>query len=370
MKFLLLLLNKVTIMNIKTTVSCLLLATFSTNSMALLPNEESVYQGSSFNEVLTILADQNPPTITENSEAVAKELAAYEEGKLPQYKVSSRSFFERIAGKKNNILARDAIRTVSKQEDYFDRVKKLLHPNGTCLSGTWEITEASDYTGYFAQGKKGLMVGRASVTLTNTKEGRNRGFGFAGKIFPTMDANETVKTANFFLIDVLFGTHAKHYLDVSLTSQAKTGFDFFNLFTGLIAAKALFKADHSPQLRPLYPISELGLAENETVVTPKWMMIKADESMTRVDEKDFRAELAVGHYANNLKFDIFVSDTTSKSSKLDQWQRLGKITLDQSASSYGCDRRLHFSHPKIKDSANKVKQNKLLEMMMDEAKQP
>jgi len=109
-------------------------------------------------------------------------------------------------------------------------LEKLLHPNGVCLSGTWEITEPSNYTGYFAQGKQGLIIGRASTTLTNTKEGRNRGFGFAGKLYPTMDPSETAKTANFFLIDVLFGTHAKHYLDVALTSEAKTGFDFFNLF--------------------------------------------------------------------------------------------------------------------------------------------
>lgn len=340
----------------------LLTATLSSHVMA-------EYQGASFNEVIGVLTDKNPPTSEENSTEVTTEVNVYNSG-LPQYKVSSKGFFERIGKTKTNLLVRDSIRTVSEQEDYYDRIKKLLHPNGVCLSGTWEITEPSNYTGYFAQGKKGLIIGRASTALTNTKEGRNRGFGFAGKLFATMDADEVVKTSNFFLIDVLFGTHAKHYLDVSLTSQPKTGFDFFNLFTGLIAAKALFKADQDPQLRPLYPISELGLGANEVPVTPTWMMIKAADNMPRVDEKDFRNELNTTQYPDNLNFDIYVSDKTHNSKKLDQWQRLGQIKLDQSLVSYGCDRRLHFAHPKIKDKAPKTDktENKLLKSMLEESK--
>lgn len=45
-----------------------------------------------------------------------------------------------------------------------------------------------------------------------------RSFGFAGKLFPTLDPNELLKvhTANFFLIDDLGGTTANHYTDVAM----------------------------------------------------------------------------------------------------------------------------------------------------------
>ncbi len=330
-------------------------------------NSQETYLGSSFNEVLNVITDNIPTRFALDN---PEEYSLYAQNdKLPHYKVSSRKFFERVSGKKVNLLARDSIRTVSEQFDYYDRIEKLLHPNGICLSGTWEITEPSEYTGYFSQGKKGLMIGRASTALTNTRAGRNRGFGFAGKLYPTMDPDEVHHTANFFLIDVLFGTRAKHYMDVSLTSQPKTGFDFFNLFTGLLAAKALFKADRDPQLRPLYPISELGTTEGDTIVTPKWMMIKA-ATETRVDEKDFRLELDAAKYPEGVNFDIYVSDKTNNSSKLDQWTRLGQISLNQSITSYGCDRRLHFAHPKIKDTDGKKKpENTLVKMMLEAEKE-
>ena len=32
----------------------------------------------------------------------------------------------------------------------------------------------------------------------------------------------------------------------------------------------------------------------------------------------------------------------------DQWQAIGLIHLNESMVSYGCDRRLHFAHPKMK----------------------
>ena len=325
-------------------------------------NSQETYVGSSFNEVLTVITGNDSPA-TDNIE----ERAVYSQNLLPQYKVSSRKFFERASGKKINLLARDSIRTVSEQFDYYDRIEKLLHPNGVCLSGTWEITESSKYTGYFAQGKKGLIIGRSSAALTNTKFGRNRGFGFAGKLYPTMNPDSVQNTANFFLIDVLFGTRAKHFMDVALTSQPKTGFDFFNLFTGLLAAKALFKADTDPQLRPLYPISELGMNADDTIVTPEWMMIKASAGTPRIDQKDFRLELNAEGYPNGVNFDIYVSDTTHNSAKLDEWTRLGKISMNKSIVSYGCDRRLHFSHPKIKDSKKKKStENKLMKMMLEE----
>jgi len=33
--------------------------------------------------------------------------------------------------------------------------RRLLHPNGICLLGTWEITEETPYSGYFRKGAAG-----------------------------------------------------------------------------------------------------------------------------------------------------------------------------------------------------------------------
>ena len=38
--------------------------------------------------------------------------------------------------------------------------RRLLHPNGICLTGRWEITEETRYSGYFANGSRALAVGR------------------------------------------------------------------------------------------------------------------------------------------------------------------------------------------------------------------
>ena len=40
--------------------------------------------------------------------------------------------------------------------------RRIIHTNGVCLTGVWEITEKTDYSGYFRQGSRGLFVARYS----------------------------------------------------------------------------------------------------------------------------------------------------------------------------------------------------------------
>ncbi len=68
--------------------------------------------------------------------------------------------------------------------------------------GTWNITTATPWTGYFSQGSKGLLIARGSPATGLAKRGEYRPFGLAGKIFPTLDPDASVKTANFILTDV------------------------------------------------------------------------------------------------------------------------------------------------------------------------
>ncbi len=306
------------------------------------------YQGSSFSEVEAIIL--NPSPIVDNYKQI-KEVKSYQNPeKLPHYWVHSGNFTTKQEGKTIDLLAQDAHRTISEQYDYYPRLEKRLHSNGICLTGYWEITEPSEYTGYFAQGKKALTIVRASAALSNTRtDNGKRGFGLAVKLFPTENPDEVVKTANFFTIDVLLGTLAKHYLDVAMTNEPDAGFDLSNILTGFHASMALSKADKNPMYRPLYPVAELGLAPDTASKAPTWIKIQASSNMPRIDQADFRDELDIANYPDGLSFDIYVSDTTKDPKASDDWQYLGMIQLDQSVVSYGCDRQLHFAHPKIRD---------------------
>src|SRR5262245_38625123 len=65
--------------------------------------------------------------------------------------------------------------------------RRLLHPNGICLTGLWEVTKETAYSGYFREGSRALAVGRYSTCCTETRRGHTRSLALAGKLFPTID---------------------------------------------------------------------------------------------------------------------------------------------------------------------------------------
>ena len=262
--------------------------------------------------------------------------------KLPQVKVS---YGKLVTHGKNNILA-DANRTLNSDADILPYFEKLAHPNGICFKGIWSVTAPNKYSGYFKTGTKALIIVRASSALSNTKSGQLRSFGFAGKIFPTMDPSKTnlENTANFFLIDDLGGTKARHYTDVTLTNSPPasiTGEVVKNLLYALKLARTFSKSDKNPKIRQLYEISQLSEKKKKTVITPKWMKVKAISEQT-VDKTDFRDELSINN--NKLVFKLSVASKVKNGNK--DWLDIGLITLDSSVISSSCDHRLHFHHPK------------------------
>ncbi len=300
---------------------------------------EPVYQGSSFNEVLSVINDVN---FAPRTEVEQTEYSVYQSGKLPQYPVNARSIFANGSA----ALERDAQRTVSERFDYYDRLPKKLHPNGVCVSGQWKITEDTPYSGFFKKSSNGLFLGRISVAMEDTTSADSRGFGFAGKVFPTTNPNEVVDTGNFFTVDVLLGTDLAHVLDSKTTNEPETGFDLSLIGLGLKISSALKTADSNPGFRPLTQVASLG--EKEKVVQPKWIRLSASKAHIRNDSPDFRDEVRQALVDNkNLVYFIEVSDTTKDRNDRSGWTRIGKITLNQAVVSYGCDRRLHFSHPKL-----------------------
>lgn len=267
---------------------------------------------------------------------------------LPHYEVTVSSFVN--AG--TNYLLNASERTLSDHSDLLPYFDKLVHPNGMCFSGTWRITEDNPYTGYFEKGKQALIIVRASVALSETEKGNYRGFGFAGKIFPTTDPNEIdlLKTANFFAIDNLSGTLADHYLDAVMTNEpdAVSPATSTVLRVAFAAARTFNRADTNPGIRQLYEISELGMADPADALTPQWMKIEATPNQIRVDKADFRDELVLDNYpGGRISFDISVT-TPDSTQNNKTWLRIGKILLTDYTVSQSCDHCLHFHHPVFK----------------------
>ncbi|MDD4976923.1 MAG: hypothetical protein PHY93_21400 [Bacteriovorax sp.] len=304
--------------------------------------QAQTYPGSSFNEVWDVIENKNfiPKTDLEK-----KEFNIYQQGKLPQYPFNAQSIFSHG----DTELKRDAKRTVNERFDYYDRLAKKLHPNGVCVAGEWNINRQTPYTGYFASLSRGLFIGRISVAMEDTTSEDDRGFGFAGKIFPTLNPNQIETTGNFFTVDVLLGTNLKHVLNARTTNQPETGFKLGLLSLGLKIAAALKTADENPSFRPLTQVANLDIDPNKAMKQPKWIRITADSKLKRNNQSDFRNEILTAINENHgLKYIIEVSDLTSDRNATTGWTTIGEINLSQALVSYGCDRRLHFAHPKLK----------------------
>ncbi len=263
---------------------------------------------------------------------------------LPQETVSITKFFSWGT----NLLAQSATRTIADDSDLLPRFNKLVHPNGICLKGTWNMTEPSPYTGYFEQGRQGVVIARASSALSETQVGKYRGFGLAVKLFPTDNPNHLLplKTANFFVIDDLGGTLTPHYLDAAMTNEPAVSIRASSILIAPVAAaasSAFSSADRNPGIRQLYPIAELGLRAGQKAVVPNYIKIVGSHAMKRVDKADFRDELNVGLYGNNLDFDVLVSAT-----KTGLFEKIGYIEFQESTASDSCDHRVHFHHPKFR----------------------
>ena len=148
--------------------------------------------------------------------------------------------------------------------------RRILHPNGVCLTGTWEIDgapEGTAYTGYFRPGSRALIVGRYSTCCTETRSGHYRSLALVGKLFPTIDKGDARSyiTANFITQQDLGGALSPTINDAELrnapdTTPWRRGPALpVLLLTGLVFQRT----DKQPAIRQLYPIAELGKPEGE-----------------------------------------------------------------------------------------------------------
>jgi hypothetical protein len=160
----------------------------------------------------------------------------------------------------------------------------------------------------FAQGARGLVILRASVTLSDTTNGNKRAFALAGKVFPTEDADEIVPTANFFAVENFLGTDAPYFLDGVFDNEPEISglpAGFGALFLGLRIRADLDAIDEelSPGransgYRPVDGLARAGHNGDGPVKSPCSLRLSPAQATPRVDEADFRDELALLHYPN------------------------------------------------------------------------
>lgn len=240
---------------------------------------------------------------------------------------------------------------------------RLLHPHGVCLAGTWRITRETDYTGYFATGKQCLIIGRYSSE--ERLRSKPRSLSLLGKLFPTLDQSQTVRTASFITQSALGGVRSESIFDVALRNAPDIRpFSSFNGFVRLLLSLIAFKGvDTHKTERQLYEIAEAGEdidVDGWKTRCPRYMQLTiksaADSSDSSTD--DFRDDVMTQIYDRGtfderraLVFKIEVSDTGAVQGWFNKtlvgatWNEIGEIEFTKAVVSYNGDFVLHFHHP-------------------------
>ena len=250
--------------------------------------------------------------------------------------------------------------------------RRLLHPSGVCLTGVWEITEETPYSGYFRKGSRGLTIARYS-SASQTRRGKARSLAMVGRVYPTTDPEhaERLPTANFITQEDIGGAHtptinAAVFRNAPDTTPLRRGFGAPVLVvTGIVLALAEKKAT----IRQLYQIAELGKPPGEPTRAPEFLQLTVDpqQPVTPGDELDFRDEVMAQIYdpgdptpRRKLVFRIETSDTgvtkgnaaIKEYREITGWRQVGTITFTEAVASFNGDRVLHFNHPPWREDRN------------------
>jgi hypothetical protein len=329
-------------------------------------DEDRSYQGSRFSEVRDAVFSRPYPEAWDSA------------GQMPNYEVTLPNVLRGILPFGRRYLFRQA--TARAVDSHADLrwgpnglgFRRLLHPNGICLSGIWEITEDTGYSGYFKKGSKALVVGRYSTCCSETRRGHARSLALVGKIFPTTDPyhDTPLRTANFITQQDIGGDHTKYINDAELRNAPNTS--AWRRSSGLpilLITGAVFSyVDRKPTIRQLYEIAELGKVSGESTVAPAFMrlLMALDQPRIEGDELDFRDEVMMQIFdkgdripKRRITFNLEVTDDGQTSGPtffqrriFRNWRRIGTITFDAAAASYNGDFVIHFHHPTWRSDRN------------------
>jgi hypothetical protein len=300
------------------------------------------------------------------------------DGRMPTYAVSLSSLLRGLLPFGRKYVFRQAVaRSVDSEADLRwgpDRrgFRRLLHPNGICLTGVWEITEATPYSGYFAQGSRALVVGRYSTCCGETRRGYSRSLAMVGKLFPTTDPDHPtpLRTASFITQQDIGGDYNRYINDVELsTAPNTTSWRRGGGIPVLLVTGAVFTlVDREPTIRQLYEVAELGKSTAEPTRAPAFMRLLVAREQPRIegDALDFRDEIMRHIFdrgdhqpKRRITFNIEVTDVGQtygppvyQRRVFQDWRRIGTLTFDDAVASYNGDFVLHFNHPTWRTDRN------------------
>ncbi|NOT12471.1 MAG: hypothetical protein HOP23_11665 [Methylococcaceae bacterium] len=333
-----------------------------------LTEEDLQYAGSRYSDVRNAIF-ANPYQKTWGNET---------DSALPIYDVTLSSLIGGILpfGKPSQFL-KATTRTVDARTDLrwgpdHKGQRRLLHPNGICLTGMWEITEQTSYSGYFKKGSQALTIARYSTCCNETRRGYVRSLALAAKLYPTTnpDHAETLFPANFFTQQDLGGDTTDFINDAELRNAPDT--TAWRRGTGLpvflLEGFLFLRADKEPAHRQLYQIAELDKAADESTQTPEFMRLRVVPEQLRIEGTglDFRDEIMAQIYdpgestpKRSLSFTIDVSDSGRTEGPpamqrriISHWRTIGKLTFKEAVVSYNGDHVLQFNHPTWRDDRN------------------
>jgi hypothetical protein len=250
--------------------------------------------------------------------------------------------------------------------------QRLLHANGICMTGLWEVTEETPYTGYFRKGSRGLMIARYSTCCTETRRGNTRSLSMIGRIYPTTDPEhaDPLPTACFITQEDIGGEDTPNINDAKLRNAPNTtvtrrgsGMPIL-ILSGIVFGKA----DKKNTIRQVYQIAELGKADGEPTRAPEFMQltVAAGQPVIPGKDLDFRDEIMAHLYdpgdpapKRRLVFDVETSDTGTTSGPpvkerrdITNWKKIGTMTFDAAVVSFNADHVFHVNHPVWREDRN------------------
>jgi hypothetical protein len=248
---------------------------------------------------------------------------------------------------------------------------RLLHPNAVCLTGRWQITEETPYSGYFARGSTALVVARYS-SGASMHRGQLRSLALVGKLFPTTDPDHPMplRTANFITQEDIAGQWTESINVAELRNAPDvTVFRRGPAATLLVKIASVFRhVDKQPTIRQVYPIAELGKPAGEPTRAPGFMrlLVAAGQPVVPGEGLDIRDEVMAQIFdrgdpapRRTLTFDIETTDegyTSGTAFRVRRtfrnWRRIGAMVFDNAVASYNGDAVIHFSHPTWRDDRN------------------
>jgi hypothetical protein len=250
--------------------------------------------------------------------------------------------------------------------------RRFLHPNGICLTGRWQITEDTPYSGYFARGSTGLVVARYSSGASGNQRGQIRSLALVGKLFPTTnpDHAEPLRTANFITQEDIGGARTesinaavlRNAPDVTVFRRGPAG-------TLLVKVASVFRhVDQEPTIRQVYPIAELGKPAAEPTRAPAFMqlLVAPGQPVIPGDTLDYRDEIMAHIFdpgdplpKRTLTFTINVTDDGKTHGTpfrvrrtFGSWRQIGELVFDNAVASYNGDAVIHFTHPTWRQDRN------------------